>query len=576
MANCIIYYRFSTEKQEKGDSIDRQVNECAGFAAAKGWTVIETVGDHGRSAYKGEQISKGSLGKLEQRIRAGEYPKGTILLVERLDRLSRELPRKTQRWMEDITDHGIQIVVAHGGRIFDSETLQDDNSLIVIMDLLMNAMVAHHESKQKAQRISSKWTKKLAATHQGVVLTKGCPGWLEAVGQGEGDHGTSFRIIPERAAVIHQCFEWCAAGDGLERIVNRLNAEGVQPWGRMGGGISMTHVKRWIEGPSAEGDFIPYYTNRAKPNGERVVGYYPRIVDADLVARARAGIISRRRTGGRRYVNPYGNLFMGAMRCARCSGKVVMVRGVNSGTNNTKSPGYMRCSNAALGRGCADRSLYRLADFEAAALQEMLHLALDDRFFQRADESLAATVALADVDKTVSDLEEQLTNVTNSMALVKDATPLVARYDNINEALLTARTQRTAAADALRVAKGATSGPEHMKRVLSVQNALQSDEPAMKLEARQRVHEAIKAVVQMVVCDSKDSYRGKPEKTLTMILVGGAVAIKFSNKGEVLARVGVVNQLDDPQMREGIMSGAGHTVGQLDELARRASSLPTP
>jgi hypothetical protein len=115
-----------------------------------------------------------------------------------------------------------------------------------------------------------------------------------------------------------------------------------------------------------------------------------------------------------------------------------------------------------------------------------------------------------------------------------------------------------------------------MKRVLSVQNALQSDEPAMKLEARQRVHEAIKAVVQMVVCDSKDTYRGKPEKTLTMILVGGAVAIKFSNRGEVLARVGVVDQLNDPQMREGVLSGAGQTAPQLDDLARRAGSLSRP
>ena len=573
MPNCIIYYRFSTEKQERGDSIERQLSDCTQFAEAQGWTVIETIGDHGRSAYKGEQISKGNLGKLEQRIRAGEYPHGTILLVERLDRLSRELPRKTQRWMEDITDHGMKIVVANGGRVFDSETLQDGNSLIVIMDLLMNAMVAHHESKQKATRVRSAWRAKHEAAKSGEVLTKGCPGWLRPVALGAGDQGTSFKIIDERARVIRRCFEWSAAGDGLERIVNRLNAEGVKPWGRQGGGISMTHVKRWIEGPSAEGDFIPYYASRTQPNGDRVVGYYPRIVDADLVARARAGIISRRGTGGRRYVNPYGNLFMGAMRCAGCNGNVVMVRGINSGTSDKKSPGYMRCSNAALGRGCGDRSLYRLADFEAAALQEMLHLALDDRFFQRADESLAATVALADADKAVADLEEQLTNVTNSMALVKDATPLVALYDGINEALLTAGKQRTAAVDALRVAKGATSGPEHMKRVLSVQNALQSDEPAMKLEARQRVHEAIKAVVQMVVCDSKDTYRGKPEKTLTMILVGGAVAIKFSNRGEVLARVGVVDQLNDPQMREGVLSGAGQTAPQLDDLARRAGSL---
>lgn len=414
--------------------------------------------------------------------------------------------------MEDITDHDIQIVVANGGRVFDKETLQDHNSLIVIMDLLMSAMVAHHESKQKATRVRSAWKGKHEAAKSGKVLTKGCPGWLRPVALGEGDQGTSFKIIDDRAEVLRRCFEWSAAGDGLGRIVNRLNAEGVKPWGRQGGGISMTHVLRWIEVPSAEGDFIPFYASRTQPNGDRVVGYYPRIVDADLVARARAGIISRRRTGGRRYVNPYGNLFMGTMRCSRCSGKVVMVRGIHSGTNDKKSPGYMRCSNAALGRGCSDRSLYRLAEFEAGALKEMLHLALDDRFFRRADESLAATVALADVEKTVADLEEQLSNITNSMALVKDATPLVARYDSVNEAILAARAQRTAAADALRVAKGATSGPEHMKRVLSVQNALQSDEPAMRLEARQRAMRPSKPWWRWLFATARTLTGGSPKK----------------------------------------------------------------
>ena len=574
MPNAIIYGRFSTPKQEQGDSLERQLRDLNAYCAAEGWPVVETIFDKGRSAYSGNHLAAGNLGSLTARIMTGNVPDDCVLVVEALDRLSRQGHDTAVDWLKMITRQGVKVAVTTTRKLYDAQSWKGE--ILDTIEILMRADIAFKESERKSQLVSSAWRKKIAATQHGVVLTKGCPGWLRPVEQGEGDQGTSFKVIADRAEVVRRCFEWSAAGDGLERIVNRLNADGVKPWGRMGGGISMTHVKRWIEGPSAEGDFIPYYTNRTKPNGERVVGYYPRIVDADLVARARAGIISRRGTGGRRYVNPYGNLFMGAMRCARCSGKVVMVRGVNSGTNDKKSPGYMRCSNAALGRGCSDRSLYRLTEFEAAALREMLHLALDDRFFQRADESLAATVALANVDKVVTDLEEQLTNVTNSMALVKDATPLVARYDSINEALLTARKQRTTAVDALRVAKGATSGPEHMKRVLSVQNALQSDEPAMKLEARQRVHEAIKAVVQMVVCDSKDTYRGKPEKTLTMILVGGAVAIKFSNRGEVLARVGVLDQLDDPQMREGVLSGAGRTARQLDDLTRRASSLPRP
>ena len=83
---CIIYARFSSAQQERGSSIERQLELARAHIQRMGWTEVEVVMDKGRSAWKGDHLRQGNLGNLNKRIMAGEIAPGTVLLAEKLDR----------------------------------------------------------------------------------------------------------------------------------------------------------------------------------------------------------------------------------------------------------------------------------------------------------------------------------------------------------------------------------------------------------------------------------------------------------------------------------------------------------
>ena len=88
--NAICYHRFSSKKQDRGSSLERQRENTSALCKREGWTIIATFEDAGASAWKGDHLSAGELGKLRKRIDAGLVERGTYIVVENLDRLSRQ------------------------------------------------------------------------------------------------------------------------------------------------------------------------------------------------------------------------------------------------------------------------------------------------------------------------------------------------------------------------------------------------------------------------------------------------------------------------------------------------------
>ena len=216
VTDAVIYIRFSTKRQEKGFSKERQLEECQAFCKRKGWDVIQIVEDLGQSAWKGHHLSVGNLGKWRRSVDAGDVPAGTILVVHKLDRLSRLEPRVTQRWMEDLCDRGIKIATVDGERIFDDAYLKGPMALMGIMEIVMHATVNHTESEKKSQLISDAWRRKQQLTRQGKVLSAKPPAWIKVVGERIAkDHDNRrYELIPERVAVLKQIYEWAADGIG--------------------------------------------------------------------------------------------------------------------------------------------------------------------------------------------------------------------------------------------------------------------------------------------------------------------------------------------------------------------------
>lgn len=575
MTNAYIYIRFSTPKQEQGDSYERQMSDAQACCDRRGWNVVEIVSDLGRSAYKGDHLKGGNLGKWADRVYSGEIPRGSILVVEQLDRLSRQGHRAALRWMEDICERGIKIAVAQGDKLYDELSLREN--MLDTIEILLKAKLANDESAHKSVRISGVWKRKQEAAQNKVVLTAKCPGWLVMKPDRSG-----FDLVEERAETVRQIYLWAADGHGLLSISRKLNEGRYPRWGGGVAGWTQPQVFRILQTPAVEGDFIPGFYNSKREAGERVVGYFGhRIVDAEIVARARAGLSSRKRTGGRHY-NKHANLFAGVTVCSACGARMGLSAGTVSRCKDRKFA-YLVCSNARVGHGCDRRGFFKYREFEASALKEILHLALDDRFFQRPDETARLAVAAAEAEKSVSDAQERVDNLGRNMALVRDAGPLLSIYDQLTAELTRAKEARIAADEALVRARGSVSPAEHLRRVLEVQGALSDPDDEIRFSARLRVHEAMLGVVQQVRCDTDELWEGRRQKIITVILVGGVQAFKFDYEGNMVASVdvsgilrqrtyvahGQIVQTNPEAARMGLTSGQAREGAMLDGLLRR-------
>ena len=114
MPKAYRYHRFSTPEQDTGTSLERQRKATAKLCQEKEWEVAEVIEDKGLSAWKGDHLRVGGLGKFTDRVAAGEIEPGSILVIENLDRLSREKLKKARRWIEDVNEAGVTVAVAPG------------------------------------------------------------------------------------------------------------------------------------------------------------------------------------------------------------------------------------------------------------------------------------------------------------------------------------------------------------------------------------------------------------------------------------------------------------------------------
>jgi hypothetical protein len=93
------YMRFSTLEQGKGDSLNRQTMMAREWADKHGVPLDAELNltDKGVSAYRGANAETGALGAFLDTVKAGAIPRGSWLLVESLDRISRQVVRKAAR-----------------------------------------------------------------------------------------------------------------------------------------------------------------------------------------------------------------------------------------------------------------------------------------------------------------------------------------------------------------------------------------------------------------------------------------------------------------------------------------------
>ena len=204
---AISYLRFSSPEQAKGDSIRRQTEATELYCAKHGYTLTEKyrLRDAGVSAFRGANLEPTSaLGGLLRQVEQGLIPSGTVLIVESLDRLSREKVRKALTVFLNLIDKGIEIVaLADNERRFNADAVDADSMALVGSIMVM--VRAHEESLMKSKRVKASWVTKHRLAAQGEFIKIQTPSWLAKKDR-------KYIVIPEKSQVIKRIFKLCLDG----------------------------------------------------------------------------------------------------------------------------------------------------------------------------------------------------------------------------------------------------------------------------------------------------------------------------------------------------------------------------
>jgi DNA invertase Pin-like site-specific DNA recombinase len=284
------YVRFSSEGQRGGNSVERQTKAAREWAEKNGYALsTDTFEDLGVSAFRGGNAAEGRLGEFLEAARSGAIPKGSVLVVENLDRISRDKIRNARNTLENIIDAGVDVVTLSDGRVYTQHDL-DEDAMTGIM-IILSFQRANEESAIKSKRVGAAWKSNAEKVKAGGrKRTTKVPAWIEFKGRSLEDG--SFEVIEEKAEVVREIFRRYADGEATNTIANDLRNRGVPTLSGRG---------QWT-GPllyMLSREVTPYGTLRIGKGRKQdreivdeVRGYYPRIISDEIERRVRHRIAS--------------------------------------------------------------------------------------------------------------------------------------------------------------------------------------------------------------------------------------------------------------------------------------------
>ncbi|WP_286297978.1 recombinase family protein [Vibrio apostichopi] len=326
------YRRFSSKAQAKGDSIRRQIELAEKYCLKHRLRLSgKTFEDLGVSAWNGSNSAEDAgLGLFLQACENGVVESDAVLLVENLDRLSRERIKKAMRQLMDITDYVDVITLVDGRRYTKDMDITD----FIIAGATMQR--ANEESEIKSKRVSAAWEAK-RRDPKGSKKTRKCPTWLDVT-----EDSMSF-VLNDRVEIVQKAFELSSQGLGNLKVANQLNSLGFKTdrnkdW-------SPASVSHLLRSRMVLGEYQPKKTQDGQlvNVGCIVADYYPRVIDLDLFNKVQLCIAERSKKIRMGATRSHRNLIRDNGKCM-CGGTLFI-------TSKRQGVPYFQCQNG-VNKGC--------------------------------------------------------------------------------------------------------------------------------------------------------------------------------------------------------------------------------
>ena len=263
------YIRFSSMKQKSGSSLQRQKESIEKYAREKGLPIDDTLNmnDLGVSGYRGDNSNTGALSEFLRLCENRKIAKGSILVIEQLDRLSR-LP-----WAESLK---IAHTIMKAGVII--KELIDDNEYSDPEDF--QSAVELMSSLNQANKFAQKLSKRRKNANdikrkENIPITSICPSWMKMK-----DDKKGFELIKAKAEIVRKMVKDYIQGYGDTTLCQKLNEEKVPP---ISGHKNWTnsYVTRILTQPALIGEYHPKEIIEGKPklikDGVKK-DYYPSVI----------------------------------------------------------------------------------------------------------------------------------------------------------------------------------------------------------------------------------------------------------------------------------------------------------
>ncbi|KQO79429.1 recombinase family protein [Rhizobium sp. Leaf262] len=405
------YIRISTKEQRKGRGEERQLEAAQAYAAQHGLDLDDSLRDLGKSGYHGDHVKSGALGRFIDLVATGQIAVGSYLLVENLDRLSRQTPIDAQAQFIALLQAGIKIVTLTDGQVYDCG--RDFTQMIISLTIMSRG---HEESARKSY--NSK--KNADALRKDMIaglprFLPQCVGWIDQI-RIQGSKDCKF-TLNEHAKTVQKIFELADQGVGPLKIARLLNEANTAPLKASSSKWWETTVIRILKNETAIGTLQVHDTVDGKlvPMGEPIPKYYPAAVSEEIFWRVQRNRSQVARTG--RKGLKYANLFQMITRCVHCHGGLGLVRSTRNDFQ------YYRCKTRYEDKTCpGPKKMFPYTNLENSILDHVTDFYLDSKLGVTKT-SVQRDVLVEEaqgVDDDLLDLEKRRKNAMSMAELADD------------------------------------------------------------------------------------------------------------------------------------------------------------
>ncbi|HEC5277449.1 TPA: recombinase family protein [Enterobacter cloacae] len=220
MPQLYSYIRWSTDRQDKGTTRNRQLAAAKVYAAEAGLEMVE-IEDPGVSAFRGKNTNTGKLGDFIDAVKQGAIASDSWLYVENLDRITRQNVTTAQKLFIELLELGLTLVTGMDKRVYTLDSVNKNPTELMISLLLFSR--ANEESETKSNRTIGNVVA-LVERHQA-----GLPVNIKSVGRHPfwiDDSGSQYEAVKEHPvywSIAREAIDMFLDGNGIYTVKRYLD-----------------------------------------------------------------------------------------------------------------------------------------------------------------------------------------------------------------------------------------------------------------------------------------------------------------------------------------------------------------